>query len=21
MNRIELLLHGWDHAYEEEDWY
>jgi uncharacterized damage-inducible protein DinB len=21
MNRIELLLHGWDHTYEEEDWY
>lgn len=20
MNRIELLLHGWDHSYDKEDW-
>ncbi|TJY40937.1 DinB family protein [Cohnella pontilimi] len=20
-NRVELLLHGWDHAYDKEDWY
>lgn len=21
MNKIELLLHGWDSCYEKEDWY
>jgi hypothetical protein len=21
MNRVELLLHGWDHTYDKEDWY
>jgi hypothetical protein len=21
MNKIELLLQGWDHSYDKEDWY